>query len=189
MTISGIYTITNKTNGKIYVGSSNRVKVRWGHHKSNLKNKRHCNIHLQRAYDKSGLLAFVFEIVKEVEEAELLTEEQKMLDTLQPFGERGYNIARTAGSPMTGRTHTEEVKQILREKLSGEKHPHYGKPVSEAWRRKISKANKRFTDEEERALLIRNENGESLYKIGRELNTHPMTISRAIQRAKRFGYC
>lgn len=185
---SGIYKITNKMNSKFYIGSSNNIKRRWRHHRSSLKRGTHSNVHLQRAYDKHGLSAFTFEVIREVEGSSLLREEQKMLDTLKPFGEVGYNISDTAGSPMLGKNHTEEVKQLLSDKLSGENHPHFGKPVSEEWRRKISKANKRFTDEEERSFRIRVEDGETIYKIAKELGIHSTTIKRAIQRSERFDY-
>jgi len=186
--IIGIYKITNNVNGKFYIGSSNNIKRRWRHHKSMLKNGKHTSIHLQRAYDKYGLPAFSFEIIKEVEEKDLLNEEQKMLDFLNPFGKIGYNICETAGNPMLGKNHTEEVKQLLSERLSGENHPHFGKPVSKEWRRKISKANKRFTDEQERSFRIRYDNGERIGEIAKEIGTHPTTITRAINRSKRFDY-
>ena len=89
---------------------------------------------------------------------------------------------------MKGRRHTEEVKQLLSEKLSGENHPHYGKPVSEEWREKISKARKRFTDEQEASFRDRWKAGESKCSIAKEIGVHPTTITRAIERAERFNY-
>ena len=82
--ISGIYKIINKVNGKYYVGSSNDILERgcgrFYHHKWMLKNNRHNNIHLQRAWNESGEKNFRFVIVKEVDDDFLLIEEQKYLD-------------------------------------------------------------------------------------------------------------
>ena len=118
----------------------------------------------------------------------MLIEEQKLLDLLKPFGDNGYNISEVAGPSMLGRKHTEEIKTLLSEKLSGEKHPHYGKPVSEEWRRNISKVKKRFTDEQESEFRRRYESGEKISKIAKEIGVHGTTIRRAIKRSKRFNY-
>lgn len=186
--IAAIYIIRNKVNNKIYVGSTDHLKKRWSAHRHLLENKKHHSKHLQSAYNKHGKENFLFEIYKKVNENELLVEEQKALDCLKPFGKNGYNVARTAGSPMKGKNHTGEVKAILRAKLSGNKHPHYGKEVSEEWRRNIAKAKKRFTDEEERSFLERFENGESKASIAKSIGVHPTTITRAIERVRRFDY-
>ena len=186
--IAAIYIIRNKVNNKIYVGSTKDLKMRWSRHRHLLERGAHHSRHLQGAYNKHGKENFLFEVYKKVNENELLVEEQKALDCLKPFDKNGYNIARTAGSPMKGKNHTEEVKAVLRAKLSGNKHPHYGKEVSEEWRRKISKTNKRFTDEEERSFLERFENGESKNSIAKSVGAHITTITRAIERVRRFDY-
>lgn len=185
---SGIYKITNKVNGKFYIGSSNNIKRRWGHHKSNLRSGTHTNYHLQNSYDKHGEDQFEFVLIEEVRRANLLAKEQEYLDEAFGGDQEIYNISRVAGSPMAGLNHTEEVKQLLSEKLSGENHPHYGKPVSEEWRRKISKSNKRFTDEQEASFRDRWKSGETKSSIAKEIGVHITTITRAIERAERFNY-
>lgn len=50
--LSGIYEIVNRTNGKRYIGSAKEFKARWKHHASALKNNKHQNKHLQRAFCK-----------------------------------------------------------------------------------------------------------------------------------------
>jgi group I intron endonuclease len=185
---SAIYKITNTISGKFYIGSTNNISRRWIHHRSLLRNKKHHNKHLQHSYNKHGIENFIFEVLEEVAEENLITREQELLDTLKPFGDKGYNISKVAGSPMAGMNHTEEVKQLLSQKLSGENHPHYGKPVSEKWRRNISKAHKRFTDEEESSFRKRWEAGESKNSIAKSIGVHPTTIHRAIERSKRFKY-
>lgn len=179
----GIYKITNKVNGKYYIGSSNNIKKRLGQHKSNLKHNRHINQYLQNAWNKYGADSFQFSIVKEIySEDSLLAEEQNYIDE----NTNGYNIASTAAAPFTGKTHTEEVKTLLSMKNSGENHPHYGKPVSKKWRKKISDSKKRFTNKEEKSFLDRWRSGESKNSIAKSIGVHPTTIKRAIDRQIRF---
>ena len=47
--ISGIYKITNKVDGKFYIGSSKNLHKRWLSHRSELRRNHHCNQHLQSA--------------------------------------------------------------------------------------------------------------------------------------------
>jgi group I intron endonuclease len=184
----GLYKITNVKTGMFYVGSSNDIKRRWRAHRSLLRTNKHQNIYLQNAWNKHGSESFTFDLTAEVEEDRLLVEEQTLLDEL--FANKReliYNIAETAGSPMKGKNHTEETKKVLREKLSGEKHPHFGKPVSEEWRQKISKANKSFSCEDEAKMAELYDSGMRICDIRRMFGVkHPTTITRAIKRHKRF---
>ena len=80
--LSGVYKITNKVNGKFYIGSGNSVFSRWLNHASDLSNDNHINYKLQRAFDKYGFENFSFEII-EIHPAEGLNKrEQYYLDTL-----------------------------------------------------------------------------------------------------------
>ena len=65
--ICGIYKITNLKNHKIYIGSSNNIMRRWYEHLRDLKNQKHCNSHLQNAWNKYGENNFLFEIIEIVE--------------------------------------------------------------------------------------------------------------------------
>ena len=49
---SGVYQITNKVTGKFYIGSAVNFRKRWNTHKSCLRNNKHANKHLQRAWNK-----------------------------------------------------------------------------------------------------------------------------------------
>ena len=68
--MTGIYRIRNIKNGKIYIGQSVDISHRWACHLYDLRNNRHKNPHLQRAYnlDPDSL---VFEIVCQCEEKDL----------------------------------------------------------------------------------------------------------------------
>jgi hypothetical protein len=91
---SGIYKIENIKNGKFYIGSTNNFKMRKYHHFHQLKVGNHCNNHLQRAYNKYGHKSFKFIIYSPCPIEELKENEQRILDILKPFGDRGYNIRR-----------------------------------------------------------------------------------------------
>lgn len=107
----GIYRIRNVINNKCYYGSAKQINRRWTRHKSQLKYKRHENVVLQRAWNKYGEKNFVFEVVEECNENELLFIEQKYLD-LKPE----YNIGKTSngGDNITNHPNKEEIiKQIV----------------------------------------------------------------------------
>jgi predicted GIY-YIG superfamily endonuclease len=50
---SGIYKIVNTKTGKIYIGSAQNIKCRFGNHLSELRRGVHHSIHLQNSYNKS----------------------------------------------------------------------------------------------------------------------------------------
>ena len=92
--ICGVYKITNKVNGKIYIGSSNDIKHRWAQHKEALNRGDHTNIHLQNAWNKYGLNNFKFEIIEECDPSVQFEREQFYLNTLSLFDNKGHNIVR-----------------------------------------------------------------------------------------------
>lgn len=59
----GIYSIRNILNNKVYIGQSVNLRKRKTRHFSELRNHRHPNPHLQRAFNKYGEDAFLFSII------------------------------------------------------------------------------------------------------------------------------
>ena len=57
---SGIYKITNKTNGNYYIGSASIICNRWWIHISKLRKNCHSNKYLQNAFNKYGESNFEF---------------------------------------------------------------------------------------------------------------------------------
>lgn len=115
--MAGVYAIVNLERLIPYIGSTiNPFYVRWGLHKSNLRNNRHGNEHLQRAWNKYDEEAFRFEILEETgpDESIVRAREQVWLDLFRDQGEV-YNIVLAVEHPMLGRRHTEEAKQLIRE--------------------------------------------------------------------------
>ncbi len=98
--VSGIYLITNKVNGKFYLGSSICIRARWNRHRRMLQNRCHFCVCLQNAWNKYGEKSFIFQILACVPNKEdLIAVEQYFLDLLQPFKKKnGYNIRKVAHS-------------------------------------------------------------------------------------------
>ncbi|RUL49607.1 MULTISPECIES: GIY-YIG nuclease family protein [Lysinibacillus] len=98
--IAGIYQIKNNTNGKVLVESTRNLKTINGV-KFTLNNNTHFNKQLQAEWNEFGKDAFTIEVLEALKKDEsdpyfnekesLKNLEQKWLDQLQPFGERGYN--------------------------------------------------------------------------------------------------
>lgn len=98
--ICGVYSITNTRNNKRYIGSSCDIYGRWASHERLLIKGKHHSSHLQHAWDKYGKENFIFEILEECSQKELLTCEQKWYDFFESGNRNnGYNmspIARTS---------------------------------------------------------------------------------------------
>ena len=161
----GIYTITNKLNGKQYIGKTSRIKERWPEHTRKLKKKKHFNPHLQYAWNKYGENAFEFKVIKYCKER-YLNRFEKLYIKIYNARETGYNIHEggDCGSGkhglFYGHHHTEEAKKKISEANKGipcseeakkklsiiakdryknkRNHPWYGRKHSEESKKKIS---------------------------------------------------
>ncbi len=118
-TLSGVYKITNTTNGKIYIGSAKEFRKRAYRHRSSLEKGVHQNKHLQRAFVKCGTAAFVFEVLEVVlgDKLARTTVEQTYLDQFLDDWERCYNFKKkTVASPRSCYSKTpEETSKKLSE--------------------------------------------------------------------------
>lgn len=112
---SGIYKITCTTTNKVYVGSTTKIRKRWGWHRNDLRRGVHHNRHLQFAWNKYGEQCFEFEILEMVMFAEHLHDrEQHWLDHYQAYdSDKGFNHGKVARAPWLGRLHSDETKQKL----------------------------------------------------------------------------
>lgn len=145
----GIYLIRNKANNKVYVGQSVDIKQRWYNHKRELKNGTHYNEHLQKAYNKYGKENFEFKIIEYCTEEELDELESKWIKEFDSMNyNKGYNSESGGnknkrfseerikaisgkGNPMYNKHHTEETKEIIRNKNRGQNSKLTVKQVSE----------------------------------------------------------
>jgi len=127
----GIYKITCTVNGKIYLGSSINLRKRKSEHFRYLQHNKHHNSHLQRAWNKYGEDAFTFEVLELVLVPELLTaQEQYWFKKLKPFGRKGFNIARVAGSTLGTKRSPEAIENVRQALLR----PEVRKKISDASR-------------------------------------------------------
>lgn len=152
----GVYAIRNINNGKIYVGSSKDIEGRWQKHLSDLRRGLHSNLHLQNAWEKYKEENFSLEIILECSEEELLQEEQKCIEKTNSSDRKiGYNKSLFAGSPMKGRKHTTDSKDMMRQAKLGEKNNFYGRSHTEETKKKISDAKKgvKLSEEHKKNLL------------------------------------
>lgn len=115
---SGIYKITNIANGKCYIGSAITISSRLRVHKSGLQRNKKINAHLQRAYNKHGLLNFKFEVLEYVtDKAQLLFREQIWINYFESYNPNfGYNKRKIPNSNLgVKRPHSEETKKKIGE--------------------------------------------------------------------------
>lgn len=133
--ISGVYCITNKINGKIYIGSSLDINHRFSSHRSTLyRNKSPCP-KLQAAYNECGLETFNFEIIEicKPEKTDILLREQHYINLFKPE----YNAQKSAQQNSIGTKRSRETKQKMSEAKSGEKHWLYGKTHNDSTLEKL----------------------------------------------------
>lgn len=200
---SGIYKITNVTNGKVYVGSAVNFDTRWKEHVRELRKGIHHSSALQNAWNKYGEDNFEFSIIEECERTRkvLLGREQHWMDTLDSVA-KGYNIAKTAGSQLgmkqspeaiaarveknTGKKRTPETRALMSDVQSNR---------SPEWCANISASKKRYWAEkgtdsikgENNPMYGKPRSQETLEKMsksltGRKLSEeHKMNISVAVK--------
>ncbi len=118
---SGIYKIICTANKRIYIGSTVNLRQRKNEHWSDFKRNQHPNRHLQRAWNKYGEQAFIFEVLEQVLTISLTAREQYWLNKLKPFGHKGFNIAREAGSTLGYKDSPERIEQ-KRQSMLGNTH-------------------------------------------------------------------
>lgn len=90
--ITGIYKITNKINGKTYIGQSVNIDKRWNRHKNeyNREDLHSYEYPIYRAFRKYGLESFDFEIIEECKIVELNDKERYWIRIYDTFF-NGYN--------------------------------------------------------------------------------------------------
>jgi hypothetical protein len=96
----GVYQIKNNTNGRIFIGSSSNLPGIFNRHRFQLNAKTHSNKELQEDWDICHSHAFTFDILEMIKSEEIPQDdwskaiaalEDRWLNKLQPYGEKGYN--------------------------------------------------------------------------------------------------
>ena len=128
---SGVYAIEHRPSGRLYVGSSVKIKSRWASHLCDLRKGKHHSRHLQSAWNKYGESAFAFRVLLWCDPQSRFKYEQACIEAFDVVS-NGFNCTPVAGSRF-GSKHTEETKK----KLS---HIGKGRPHTESQKAAISKA-------------------------------------------------
>lgn len=130
----GIYHIKNLINGMKYIGQSTDLRQRFSQQKSDLKNGRHGNIHLQSAVIKFGIQNFEFRAIAYCLPSELDRLEKFYISTYKSnIRGIGYNIedgGRVAriipeetrnriSKASVGRTYNDSTRNIWRKQRAG----------------------------------------------------------------------
>ena len=211
---SGIYKITNTTNGKVYVGSAVNFNNRWKEHLRELRKEKHHSSALQNAWNKYGEDNFEFSIIEECERTRkvLLGREQYWIDTLDSVA-NGYNIAKTAGSQLgmkqspeaiaarveknTGKKRTPETRALMSEVQSNRSpewctniaKAHIGKKHSEETRKAISEAmtGRKLSEEHVEKLRGRKCTPEQRAKMRETQSKRPQEVNDKIAASLRGG--
>ena len=101
MGMGHIYQIRNTINNAVYIGSilKRDPHHRWLRHRTDLRGNCHHSQHLQRAWNKYGEMAFVFEVIERVD-GDVLLREQWHLDNRKNnyLPNLNYNVCWIAGN-------------------------------------------------------------------------------------------
>lgn len=123
----GIYKIENKVNGKVYIGSSINCEARKKQHYTELRNNKHINSYLQRAWNKYGESSFVFSVIEVCYKENLKNRESFWIDFFGGIdSDLNYNL-------MDARRNSPNKQ--TRQKIS---QSHKGKYVAQETRDKLS---------------------------------------------------
>lgn len=123
--VPGIYKIICVPTGRFYVGSAIDLRNRWSTHLYRLRRNMHHNAKMQASWNKyGGEQSFIFEVLEYVMFAEMLIErEQHYIDTLSPFGKKGFNLAPVAGSRLGHKQSPEAIEKLRQASLGRKQSP------------------------------------------------------------------
>jgi group I intron endonuclease len=109
-TYAGVYSITNISSGKRYIGSSGNLHARWKAHLKALKAGKHHCVYLQNAWNKHGADQFEFQILEQClpEGVILVAREQVWIDK---YKKKLYNSKKLAEPWAYSLMNDEERKQ------------------------------------------------------------------------------
>src|ERR1035437_4483818 len=151
-----IYKLTNKINGKIYIGKTIKsIEQRWRCHRNQSKRKGKCKSHLYNAIRKDGTNNFVLRMVEECCSEYGNKQEQywiKFYNSTDPS--IGYNLTIGGDGGIVSDECKKKISNTLKEYykthkpfnamkgIRGKLHPFYGKHHTNAAKEKLSVARK-----------------------------------------------
>jgi group I intron endonuclease len=165
-TSPGIYAIRNLFNGKRYIGSTVNLRSRAKAHRTCLRGGYHHSKKLQRAWNKYGENAFVFEVMECCAASRLDSLEGPVIAAYDVV-RLGYNMLYEPSGDVDKRTHGAEARSRISKALTGRVLPETvkaklrGQIISQETRQKLSQAWKPHTLKT-RLLLSRMKKGKPL---------------------------
>lgn len=131
-----IYKVTNKINGKIYIGYATNFKKRKSIHRYNYLNENENTSYLHKSMKKHGWENFEWEIILE---NATLDDEIRLIEEYQSFHTtgKGYNLTK-GGDGNLGWIMQDDTKDKISKKAKGNKNC-LGRILSENTKEKISK--------------------------------------------------
>lgn len=201
---SGVYIITNLSNGNVYIGIARNLGNREVEHFRSLRRNTHFNSHFQRAYNKYGEESFQFNIYKRCDietaktiEVELIAQYRNSLGKKHVYNMTGGGEGGRMGLPHTketkekisfansgsgngmfGRNVSQEERDAQSERTRGEKAYWFGKKHTEETKRKIgnSSRGRRHTEADKRK--------QSLAQLGKKMpprtQEHTENVSKKV---------
>jgi group I intron endonuclease len=182
-----IYVITNKINGKQYVGQTRKYYVNGQKYGFNKRFNKHISSSskddwhkkcraLYGAIRKYGKDKFMIELLCDCDEDELDDLEVKYISELNTLSPNGYNLTVGGGSgrrsdetrermrqARLGKTLSEETKSKISKSLSGKNHPMWGKKHSKQTLKRMSEKQTK----ENHPMWNKNHSHESRVKISK----------------------
>lgn len=165
--LPGIYKITNKLNGKSYIGQSVDVLARIKTHKRKSR-----KLVINKAIQKYGVSTFTFEVIIYCEVSSLDEYEKALIvhyNTISPYG---YNIETGGKDRHMADSTKEKLSDRMKGRYIGENNPFYGKFHNEETKKIISDANVGKVISEEHRKIVANSasarTGELSYWYGKE---------------------
>lgn len=154
-----IYLVTNRLNGKQYVGQTLRddIELRWKEHRKICKAS--LGKYIYNAYLKHGIENFDFKVICNCDNEKCNDLEEEYIQKYNTISPNGYNLKsggrnsrqhpdtikliseRKKGVPSKV-VMTPELRKIRSQNSKGEKNPNYGKKLSDEQRQKISQKTK-----------------------------------------------
>lgn len=168
----GIYVIRNNINNKAYIGQSVSIETRKNSHVSELRNNKHRNDYLQKAFNKYGEESFSHETIIECGVEELDSIEKLMISIFNTTNDRfGYNLDSGGNS---NRIKSEYTRKKMSKALKGRK-------MTPEQIEKMSKARKGIKlSKETRKRMSITRKGEGSYWFGKKLDEeHRKKLSEA----------
>lgn len=130
--ICGIYMIKNKITKQIYIGQSRDIKARYRSHRSDLRNNKHSNEHLQNSWNKYRESNFIFRIIEKTKE-ECLNERERFWIKHYDSNNKELGFNKDNGGNQNKILSDETRKRISQNhaNVSGENNPFFNKKHSQ----------------------------------------------------------